>query len=101
MRQYATVRDENTPRRAATRGEGVARAEDAESVPQMVYLNTLLTQAEAAGETKTSLKTVARAIGAGRLHMVPFGARGIRIRRRDLLAWEAAGMPTQRHKESR
>jgi excisionase family DNA binding protein len=102
MRQYGAVHEETAQRRAAKpRGAAVAIAEDAESVPEMVYLNTLLKLPEAAKETGTSLKTLQRAYVHGQLRALPFGARGVRIRRRDLLAWEAAGMPTHRRPETR
>lgn len=69
-------------------------------VAEMVYLNTLLKLPDACDEAGTSLKTLQRAYVNGRLKILPFGARGIRIRRRDLLEWVEAGAPTLRLKES-
>ena len=68
-------------------------------VAEMVYLNALLKLPDAVEETGASLKTLQRAYVNGRLRIMPFGARGIRIRRRDLLAWVEAGAPTDKVKE--
>jgi hypothetical protein len=68
------------------------------SVAELVYLNTLLRLPEACSEVGTSLKTLQRAYVNGRLPVVPYGARGKRIRRRDLLAWSAAGAPTNKER---
>ena len=76
-----------------------ATPEEPESVPQMVYLNTLLKLPEASEETGASLKTLQRAYVNGYLKTLPFGARGKRIRRRDLQAWVEAGAPTDTRKE--
>src|SRR5262252_8809706 len=56
-------------------------------VAEMVYLNALLRLPDACRETGCSMKTLQRAYVHGRLKILPFGARGIRIRRRDLIAW--------------
>ena len=66
------------------------------SVNELVYLNTQLTLEEAAAEAAASLKTLQRAYVRGHLKIMPFGARGKRIRRRDLLAWLDAGAPTEK-----
>ena len=66
------------------------------SVAELVYLNTQLTLDEAAAEAAASLKTLQRAYVRGHLKIMPFGARGKRIRRRDLLAWLDAGAPTEK-----
>jgi hypothetical protein len=71
-------------------------AEAPASVNELVYLNTQLTLEEAAAEAAASLKTLQRAYVRGHLKIMPFGARGKRIRRRDLLAWLDAGAPTEK-----
>ena len=73
--------------------------DDAARVVELVYLNALLTLDEAAKEASCGLTSLQRARRYGHLHAIPFGSRGWRLVRRDLLAWRASGMPTQRRKE--
>ena len=69
------------------------------SVAELVFLNQVLTLPEACDEASCSLSTLQRAYVRGHLRIMPFGARGKRVRRRDLIAWVEAGCPTERVKE--
>jgi len=112
MRQYGGDADHGSasgdapsprtrPRRPGN-GSGHAAGEaSGTSVPELVFHNTLLKLSEAAQETGTSLKTLQRAYTHGHLRVVPFGTRGKRLRRGDVLAWQDAGMPTSLRKEPR
>lgn len=69
------------------------------SVAELVFLNQSLTLPEACDEAHCSLSTIQRAYVRGHLRILPFGARGKRVRRRDLIAWVEAGCPTERQKD--
>jgi excisionase family DNA binding protein len=56
----------------------------------------LMTVEEAWKFTKCHEESIRRAYRARQLRIVPFGARGVRIRRRDLEDWIASGMKTTR-----